>query len=67
MRTVLAVIVAYIGSRAIFAAFDFNYAVFSEPFNVGKLIIDFGVFMALFGGCIWLLGLKGTPETKDAS
>ena len=66
MRRLLALIVAYIGSRAIFAAFDFNYAVFREPFNVGKLIIDFGVFVALFGGCYWLLGLKGTPKTKDA-
>ena len=66
MRTVLAVIVAYIGSRAVFAAFDFNYAVFREPFNVGKLIIDLGVFMALFGGCYWLLGLMGTANTKDA-
>ena len=66
MRTVLAAIVAYIGSRAIFAAFDFNYAIFSEPLDVGKLIIDLGVFMALFGGCYWLLGLKRTPKTKDA-
>ena len=66
MRSVLSVIVAYIGSRAIFAAFDFNYAVFREPFNVGKLIIDVGVFAALFGLCYWLLGLKRTPKTKDA-
>ena len=65
MRSVLAAIVAYIGSRAIFAAFDFNYAVFREPFNVGKLIVDIGVFAALFGGCYWLFGLKGTPKTKD--
>ena len=66
MRSGLAILVAYIGSRAIFAAFDFNYAVFSDPFNVGKLIIDFGVFAVLFGGCYWLLGLKGTPKSKDA-
>ncbi len=65
MRSVLAIIVAYIGSRAIFAAFDFNYAVFREPFNVGKLIVDFGVFAVLFGGCYWLLGLKGAPKSKD--
>jgi hypothetical protein len=46
---VWAFIIAYIGSRAIFAAFDFQYAVFSEPLNVGKLIIDFGVFAVLLG------------------
>ena len=65
MRSVLAVLVAYLGSRAIFAAFDFKYAVFSEPFNVGKLIIDFGVFAILLGGCYWLLGLKKTPKSQD--
>ncbi len=66
MRSVLAALVAYIGSRAIFAAFDFNYAVLSDPFNVGKLIIDIGVFVVLFEGCYWLLGLKGMPKSKDA-
>lgn len=66
MRSVLSAIVAYIGSRALFAAFDFNYDVFSDPFNVGKLIIDIGVFLALFYGCLWLLGLKETLKTEDA-
>lgn len=66
MRSVLAALVAYIGSRAVFAAFDFNYAVLSDPFNVGKLVIDIGVFMVLYIGCYWLLGLKGMSETKDA-
>jgi len=66
MRSVLSAIVAYIGSRAIFAASDFHYGVFSDPFNVGKLIIDLGVFLALFYGCYWLLGLKGKLKSKDA-
>ena len=65
MRSVLAALVAYIGSRAIFAAFDFNYDVLSDPLNVGKLIIDIGVFVVLFQGCYWLLGLKGMPKPKD--
>jgi hypothetical protein len=62
MRPVWAFIIAYIGSRAIFAAFDFQYAVFSEPLNVGKLIIDFGVFAVLLGGSYWLLGKRGSPK-----
>lgn len=66
MRSVLSAIVAYIGSRALFAAFDFNYGVFGDPFNVGKLIIDVGAFLALFYGCHWLLGLKRTLKRKDA-
>jgi hypothetical protein len=66
MRPVLSVIVAYLGSRAIFAAFDFSYAVFREPFDVGKLIIDFGVFVVLFAGCYWLLGLRRPPRSEDA-
>ena len=66
MRSVLSAIVAYLGSRAIFAAFGFSYDVFGEPFNVAKLIIDVGVFLALFYGCYWLLGLKRALNTKDA-
>jgi hypothetical protein len=66
LKPLLAIVIAYIGSRAIFAAFEFNYAVFGEPFNFGKLIIDFGVFAIVFGGCYWLLGCVGRWKSKDA-
>lgn len=65
MRSVLSAIIAYIGSRAVFAAFDFSYDVFREPLNVGDLLIDFGVFVALFMGCHWLLGLRRGQATDD--
>lgn len=72
MRYLWAVLVAYLGSRAIFSAFDFEYDLFRDPFDVGKLIIDLGkliidlgVFVVLFEGCCWFLGLRGTQKSKD--
>lgn len=67
MRFLMALAVAYIASRAIFAAFDFEYAVFREPFDFGKLVIDFGVFAILLAGCHWLFGRIGASKANDAA
>ena len=40
--------IAYVASRIIFAAAGFTYNMFSDPFNLGKLIIDFGVWGVLY-------------------
>ena len=48
-------VVAYIASRAIFAASGFRYQIFQEPFNLGKLIIDLGVWAVLFGAAWWIV------------
>lgn len=66
MRRLLAVLVAYLGSRAIFAAFDFHYDVFREPFDVGKLVIDFGVFAILLVVCYRLFESVGASRSQDA-
>lgn len=51
----LAFTVAYVGSRAIFAATGFRYRLFGEPFDLGKLLIDFGTWAALFLAAMWVL------------
>lgn len=51
----LAFAIAYVVSRAIFAAFGFHYNVFREPLNLGKLAIDFGVWVLVFGSTVWML------------
>lgn len=44
----LSLVIAYIGSRVIFAAAGFTYDIFSDPFAPGKLVVDFGVFAVLY-------------------
>ena len=44
----LAFVIAYVASRVIFAAIGFTYNIFSEPFSVSKLILDFGVWGAVY-------------------
>jgi len=39
---------AYLGSRGIFYYFSFEYALFSDAFDIQKLLIDLGVFIGLF-------------------
>lgn len=51
----LAFTIAYVVSRVVFATFDFHYALFREPFDLGKLAIDFGVWAALFLLAMWAL------------
>ncbi len=56
MRSFLTALFAYIGSRILFAIFDFNYWSIGDSFDPGKLLIDLGVYTALFGLFYWLLG-----------
>ena len=42
------IICAFIGQKYLFKVFNFNYDVFNDSFDTTKLLIDFGVFMALF-------------------
>ncbi len=49
MRTPLvAVIVAFVVSRLIFAAFHFHYNLFTDPFDIVKFLIDFGTWAGVF-------------------
>jgi hypothetical protein len=51
----LAVAIAYVVSRVIFAAWGFHYNVFREPLSWGKLAIDFGVWVLIYGSTVWML------------
>ena len=44
----LAGLFAFIGQKCLFNLFNFNYDVFNDGFDIAKLLIDFGVFIALF-------------------
>jgi hypothetical protein len=48
VRHVLSFCVAFAVSRTLFAAAGFHYDVFGEPFNAGKLAIDFGVWVVIY-------------------
>lgn len=50
---ILAFIIAFILSRALFAAVGFQYRVFRDPFNPVKLAIDLGVWIALYLAALW--------------
>lgn len=41
-------LIAYLGSKGIFYYFSFEYSLFTDVFNFQKLLIDIGVFIALF-------------------
>ena len=66
LRVFVAFLIAYFGARAIFAAFGFQYRVFHDAFDIGKLIIDFGVYAVLFAGSYWLIGRVKPRKQSDA-
>ena len=47
-QKLLAFLVAFCGSKVIFHFMDFSYSVFTDPFDIEKLLIDIGVFFVLF-------------------
>lgn len=47
-QTFIAFLFAFIGSRVVFHLMDFQYKLFSDPFDLGKFLIDIGVFFGLF-------------------
>ena len=42
------IICAFIGQKYLFNLFDFKYDMFNDSFDIAKLMIDFGVYIALF-------------------
>jgi hypothetical protein len=48
VRHVLAFCVAFGVSRTLFAAADFHYDLFTDPFSAWKFAIDFGVWVMLY-------------------
>ena len=42
------IVFAYSGSKYLFNLFDFKYDVFNDSFDIAKLMIDLGVYIALF-------------------
>lgn len=41
-------LIAYLGSKGIFHYFSFEYSLFTDTFDVQKLLIDLSVFSGLF-------------------
>jgi hypothetical protein len=48
MNFLIPFLIAFIGSKLIFSYFGFNYNTFSDPFDITKVVIDIGVFSALY-------------------
>ena len=59
-------LIAYLGSKGIFYYFSFEYSLFSDAFDIQKLLIDFSVFIVLFYvGTIlvkYFIGSKNKPS-----
>ena len=51
------VLFALIGQKYLFNLFDFKYDIFNDSFDIAKLMIDFGVFIALFSCAYFAIGL----------
>lgn len=51
----VAILIAFIASRLIFAAVGFRYVPLRDPFDAGKLAIDFVTWGALYAVSLWLL------------
>lgn len=54
-RFVVPFIAAYVGSKLIFNYVGFEYNIFSDPINLYKLFIDFGVFIGIFAVTYWAM------------
>ena len=67
MRFFLAIVLAYVASKAVFALAGFQYRLIGDPFHAGKLAIDFGVFVVLCFGFNWLLGRLSPFRPKDGA
>ena len=59
------VVIAYVVSRIAYAVTDFDYDVFSDPFDLGKLVVDVGVWVALYAlGYSGLARIVGREEVQ---
>ena len=50
------VMFALIGQKYLFNLFDFKYNMFNDSFDIVKLMIDLGVFTALFSFALFAMG-----------
>ena len=50
------VLFALIGQKYLFNLFDFKYDMFNDSFDIVKLMIDFGVYIALFSCAFFIIG-----------
>ena len=50
------VLFALIGQKYLFNLIDFKYDVFNDSFDIAKLMIDFGVYIALFSCAFFVIG-----------
>jgi hypothetical protein len=48
LNFVIPFLLAYLGSKGVFYYFSFEYSLFSDAFEIQKVLIDLGVFMGLF-------------------
>jgi hypothetical protein len=48
-------LVAYVGSKLIFHFVGFELNVLSNPTNLYKLLVDFGVFIGIFAVTYWAM------------
>ncbi len=51
MKFLFPIAFALLGSKLIFSVFNFEYKVFSQPFDITYFLIDVGVFIGL-----WFVG-----------
>ena len=47
---------ASIDQKYLFNLFDFKYDMFNDSFDIVKLMIDFGVYIALFSCAFFIIG-----------
>jgi len=62
-RSVVALLITYVVARLIFRAIGFRYDVFSDAFDLGKLLLDLGLWVAVFTVTAWLLNTW--PPSRD--
>ena len=61
MTTIVAIVVAFVGARALFFLIGFNYNPLSDPFDLGKMMTIVVAFVGLFLIIKWLLDMgKGS-------
>lgn len=65
MKRFLTIVLAYAASRALLSLAGFQYDLFDDPFHVGKLAIDLGVFVGFWYAFDWLLGRLKPFRSQD--
>ena len=61
----LALVIAFVVSRALFAAVGFDYDLFSDRFDLRKLAIDFGVWAIVCAATLLVLDRVATSRRSD--